>query len=41
MGEIATLAPGKSVPLVVSWRVRSDQAPPVEVDLGETSLVLP
>jgi hypothetical protein len=41
MGEIATVAPGKSVPLVVSWRVRSGQSPPVEVDLGETSLALP
>ena len=41
MGEIATLAPGKSVPLVVSWRVRAGEPAPVEVDLGETSLALP
>jgi hypothetical protein len=41
MGEIATLAPGRTVPLVVSWRVRPGAPPPVEVDLGGTRLALP
>jgi hypothetical protein len=41
LGEVATVAPGKSVPLVVSWRVGSGEKPPVRVDLGEASLTLP
>jgi hypothetical protein len=41
MGEIATVAPGRSVPLVVSWRVPGGAPPPVEVDLGGISLALP
>jgi hypothetical protein len=41
LGEIATVAPGKSVPLVVSWRVRPGESAPVTVDLGGGSLDLP
>jgi hypothetical protein len=41
LGEIATVTPGSSVPLVVSWRVRPGEAAPVRVDLGEASLDLP
>jgi hypothetical protein len=41
MGELTTVRPGKSVPLVVSWRVPKGSAPPTTIDLGETSLALP
>jgi hypothetical protein len=42
LGEIATVKPGASVPLVVSWRLQPGEAAPVKVDLGATgSLPLP
>lgn len=42
LGEIATVKPGDSVPLVVSWRLQPGEAAPVRVDLGAAgSLVLP
>lgn len=41
LGEVATVKPGQTVPLVVSWRVQPGQKPPVKVDLGRTSLELP
>lgn len=42
LGEVATVAPGKTVPLVVSWRVLPGEAAPVKVDLGTPgSLALP
>jgi hypothetical protein len=41
LGEIATLAPGRTTPLVVSWRVRTGEPAPVKVDLGEGALSLP
>lgn len=34
LGELATVRPGETVPLVVSWRLRPGQAPPVRVELG-------
>jgi hypothetical protein len=42
LGEVATVEPGKTVPLVVSWRVRPGEPAPVKVDLGAPgSLALP
>jgi hypothetical protein len=42
LGESATLAPGATTPLVVSWRVGSGEPQPVKVQLGEEgSLSLP
>jgi hypothetical protein len=42
LGEIATVAPGRTTPLVVSWRVPAGAPQPVKVDLGEAgSLSLP
>jgi hypothetical protein len=41
LGEVATVGAGKSVPLVVSWRVHPGEAPPVRVDLGSVSVSLP
>jgi hypothetical protein len=41
LGEVATVAPGKTVPLVVSWRVQPGGSQPVKVDLGRGSLTLP
>jgi hypothetical protein len=42
LGELASVKAGETVPLVVSWRVRPGQAPPVRVDLGAgLSVTLP
>jgi hypothetical protein len=42
LGQAATIKPGKTVPLVVSWRVTRDAEPPVRVELGSgASLKLP
>jgi hypothetical protein len=41
LGEAATVAPGRTTALVVSWRVQKGEPPPVKVDLGEGSLSLP
>jgi hypothetical protein len=42
LGQAATIKPGQTVPLVVSWRVARDAEPPVRVDLGGgVSLKLP
>jgi hypothetical protein len=34
LGEIATVEPGKTVPLVVAWRLAPGEAAPVKVELG-------
>jgi hypothetical protein len=39
LGEIATVKPGASVPLVVSWRLQPGEAAPVKVDLGTGGLL--
>ena len=42
LGEIASVKPGGSVPLVVSWRVKPGEDSPVKVELGGgVSLALP
>ena len=42
LGETATVKPGSTTPLVVSWRVPSGEPEPVKVELGdEGSLALP
>jgi hypothetical protein len=42
LGEVATVKPGASVPLVVSWRLQPGEAAPVRVELGgDSSLALP
>jgi hypothetical protein len=42
LGEVAVVKPGESSPLVVSWRLKPGEAPPVKVELGEdASLTLP
>jgi hypothetical protein len=41
LGEVATVEPGESVPLVVSWRQSHGEPPPVRVDLGSATLKLP
>lgn len=42
LGEIATVEPGKTTPLVVSWRAAPSEPQPVRVELGdEGSLTLP
>lgn len=42
LGEVATVRPGATVPLVVAWRLEPGAAAPVEVELGDgSSLALP
>lgn len=41
LGEIATLRPGQTIPVTLSWRVPAGAAPPVTVDLGPATLRLP
>jgi hypothetical protein len=42
LGEVATVKPGASTPLVVSWRVGPGERQPVKVELGGgVSLTLP
>lgn len=42
LGEVATVRPGGSVPLVVSWRVGPGERAPVKVELGGgVSVALP
>lgn len=40
-GKIATIKPGQSVPLTVSWRVPAGRSEPVEVRFDGGSLALP
>ena len=40
LGSAATVAPGRSTPLVVAWRTR-DGSPPVRIDFGDAELDLP
>jgi hypothetical protein len=40
-GKIATIKPGQSVPLTVSWRVPAGRAEPIEVRFDGGSLALP
>jgi hypothetical protein len=41
LGEIATLRPGQSAPITLSWRVPAGGAAPAVVDLGPAELDLP
>ena len=41
LGEIATLKPGQSLPLTLSWRTKPGGAAPTEVRFGGGSLKLP
>lgn len=41
LGRRASLTPGKTVPLTVSWRERRGADPPVAIDWGEGTLPLP
>ena len=41
LGRAVTIKPGKSGHLTVAWRLKPGEAPPVRVDLGDDSLVLP
>ena len=41
LGQIATLKPGQTLPLTVSWRVPEGGKPPVRVDFGSATLPLP
>ena len=41
LGEIATIKPGESVPINLSWRVPDGAAPPVRVDFGPATIALP
>ena len=41
MGEIATLKPGQSVPITLSWRVPEGAPRPVRARLGDAELSIP
>ena len=41
LGKIATLKPGQSVPITLSWRVPEGGRPPERVDFGPAELDLP
>jgi hypothetical protein len=41
LGQIATVRPGKTLPVTVSWRVPPGGKPPVRVDFGTSSIALP
>jgi hypothetical protein len=41
LGEIATLKPGQSAPITLSWRVPTGAPQPVTVDFGTIELALP
>jgi len=41
LGLVITLAPGKTAPLAVAWRLKSDAKEPARVDYGGGSLALP
>ena len=41
LGEIATLKPGQTIPVTLSWRVPQGGEQPVRVDFGDVSLKLP
>ncbi len=41
IGLRATLAPGKSAPLTVSWRVKQGEEQPVRVEIAGSSLDIP
>lgn len=41
LGEIATVKPGESVPITLSWRVPSGAAAPIAVDFGGSTVELP
>ena len=41
LGQAATVKPGATVPLVVSWRLRPGDEPPRRVELGGASIDLP
>jgi hypothetical protein len=41
LGEIATIKPGRSAPITLSWRVPKGGAQPVKVDFGAIEVALP
>ena len=41
MGEIATIKPGQSAPITLSWRVPKGDPQPVKVDFGRAELSMP
>lgn len=41
LGQIATIKPGQSIPLTISWRVPQGGEQPVRLDFGDVSLRLP
>ena len=41
LGQIATLKPGQSIPITLSWRVPKGGRQPAKVDFGPAELALP
>jgi hypothetical protein len=41
LGEIATIKPGQTAPITLSWRVPEGGARPVKVDFGPAEIALP
>jgi hypothetical protein len=41
LGEIATIKPGQSAPITLSWRVPEGEPQPVKVDFGTAEVSLP
>jgi hypothetical protein len=41
LGEIATIKPGQTAPITLSWRVPAGAEQPVKVDFGKAEIALP